>query len=286
MSVASKYFIEIGKVTKVMPHESSDDGVNYHCDIVLRDNNQSLSNVSVISPRMGFACIPEKDDLVLVGFISGSLHMPVILGTLYNDKVKPPIYHEGESVLVCPKYKNDKPKKEEVRRIYMELPGSDNGPGMKLTVREDDIHYELEKYKFDLKRKDGIKLEVNEKTSLAISKEGDITITAKDTKISINKEGEISIDSKQKVGIKTTADVSLESSGGNMKLSANKITLDGKQAVEIKGTNTTVEAQAQLELKGATAKLESQAMLEVKGAIANIQASGVMNLKGSLVNIN
>lgn len=279
MVIAPKYFIEIGKVTKVMPHERNDDGVNYHCDIVLRDNNQSLPDVPVVSPRMGFACIPEKDDLVLVGFIGGSLYMPVILGTLYNDKVKPPIYYEGESVLIYPEYKNDKPKREELKRLYMELPSKQHSP-MKLIVREDDIHYELEKYKFDLKLKEGLKLEVNEKTSLAISKEGDITITAKDTKISINKEGEIAIDSKQKVGIKTTADVSLESSGGNMKLSANKISLEGKQAVEIKANGTAkLESDGQLEIKGAMAKVEASAVMDIK-------ASGVMNIKGSLVNIN
>ena len=231
-----QYSIDIGKVTKVKPHEQDNDGINYHCDITLRDNNQAFIDVPVVSPRMGFVCIPEEKDLVLVCFIRGNVDMPVIIGTLYNDKTKPPLYHEGESVYVCPKAKKDKPKAEELKRIYMELPGNGKHPGMKLTVREEDIHYELEKYKFDLKYKDGIKLEVNEKTSLAISKEGDITITAKDTKISINKEGEISIDSKQKVGIKTTADVSLESSGGNMKLSANKIALEGTQAVEIKGS--------------------------------------------------
>ncbi len=262
--------LEIGKVAQVKPHESAGDGVNYHCDITLRDNGQSFKDVPVAAPRKGFACIPEKDDLVLVGFISGDIRMPVIMGTLYNDKVKPPVYYEGESIFIYPEYKNDKPKREELKRLYVEMPSKQHGP-MKFILREDDVHYELEKYKFDLKLKEGIKLEVNEKTSLAISKDGDITITAKDTKISINKEGEIAIDSKQKVGIKTTADVSLESSGGTMSLAANKITIDGKQAVEIKGT---------------TAKVEAKTQLEVKGAIAKVEASGILNLKGSMVNIN
>lgn len=271
--------MEFGKVIEVKPHESASDGVNYHCDVTLRNGGQTFKDVPVASPRKGFACIPEKDDLVLLGFIGGDLHMPVILGTMYSDKVKPPVYYEGESIFIYPEYKNDKPKREELKRLYVEMPSKQHGP-MKFILREDDVHYELEKYKFDLKVKEGIKLEVNEKTSLAISKEGDITITAKDTKISINKEGEIAIDSKQKVGIKTTAEVSLESSGGDMKLSANNITLKGAQSVKIEGNQA-------VEIKGANAKLEAQAQLEVKGgAMAKVESSGILNLKGSLVNIN
>jgi uncharacterized protein involved in type VI secretion and phage assembly len=281
-----KYIIDIGQVTKVMPHKGNNDGANYQCDVLLRDSGNSLTNVPVASPRMGFACIPEVDDQVLVGFIRGHLHMPVILGTLYNDKVKPPLYLEGEAVYVCPEYKQKQssdPKMEELKRFYMELPKHK----MKLVVREEDVHYELLKYKFDLKKEEGIKLEVNEKTSLAISKEGDITITAKDTKISINKEGEIAIDSKQKVGIKTTAEVSLESSGGDMKLTANNITLKGNQAVKIEGTQS-------VEIKGMNAKIEANTQLDIKGAMATVEASGtmdvkssgVLSIKGSLVKIN
>jgi hypothetical protein len=277
------YFLEIGKVTQVKPHKDVNDGINYHCDIVLRDSGNSLTNVPVASSRTGFACIPEVEDLVLVGFISGDLHMPVIMGTLYSDKVKPPLYGEGEAVYVCPKAGKKDDEMKKLKRFYMELPLRK----MKLEVGEEYVHYDLEKYKLDLKMEEGIKLEVNEKTSLAISKEGDITITAKDTKISINKEGEIAIDSKQKVGIKTTAEVSLESSGGDMKLTANNITLkgnqsvkiEGTQAVEIKGTNAKMEAQAQLEIKGAIAKVEASGMMDVK-------ASGILNIKGSMVNIN
>jgi len=230
----AKHFMEFGKVIEVKPHESAGDGVNYHCDVTLRNGGQTFKDVPVASPRKGFACIPEKDDLVLLGFIGGDLHMPVILGTMYSDKVKPPVYYEGESIFIYPEYRNDKPKREELKRLYVEMPSKQHGP-MKFILREDDVHYELEKYMFDLKVKEGIKLEVNEKTSLAISKDGDITITAKDTKISISKDGEIAIDSKQKVGIKTTAEVSLESSGGDMKFSANNITAQGRSVYKDRG---------------------------------------------------
>ncbi len=287
-----KYLLELGTVKKVKPHKSDNDGVNYNCEVEL--DNGNLVNSQVASPRMGFACIPEAKDRVLVGFIDGKLTSPIILGTVYSDKVKPPQYHPGETVYVCPKYSQESssdPKPEEIRRFYMELPSKK----MKFVLREEDIHYELEKYKFDLKSKDGLKLEVNEKTSLAISKDGDITITVKDTKISINKEGEVAIDAKKDVGIKTSANVNLESTGGNMKLAANKITLDAKQAIEIKGANAKMEASANLELKGANAKVNADAQLELKGGatakleasgMMDVKSSGILNVKGSLVNIN
>lgn len=288
------YIMDLGNVVNVLPHEKDSDGVNHHCDVRLRDTGQSFTDVPVLSPRKGFACIPEVGDLVLVGFMGGDMYKPVILGTVYSDEVKPPIYYEGESILVVPEYKNDKPKREELKRYYFEMPKTNDHPGMKLLVREEDVHYELDKYKFDLKYEDGIKLEVNEKTSLAISKDGDITITAKDTKVSIDKEGVIAIDSKQKVGIKTSAEVSLESSGGDMKLSANNITLkgtqsvkiEGTQSVELKGATAKMQADGNLELKGTSAKIEGSASLEAKGAIATVEATGIMNVKGSLVNIN
>lgn len=276
-----KYLLEIGTVKKVKPHKTDNDDVCYRCDVEM-DSGNSVS-AQVISQRAGFACIPEVDDRVVVGFIGGSLNYAVILGAVYSDKVKPPLFDEGEAIYICPKGKKSDSDMKKLKRLYMELPMHK----MKFVVQEEAVHYELLKYKFDLEKEKGIKLEVNEKTSLAISKDGDITITAKDTKISINKEGEIAIDSKQKVGIKTTAEVSLESSGGDMKLKANNITLEGNQsvkikgtqAVEIKGTNTKMEANASVEIKGATAKVEAQGVMDVK-------SSGIVNIKGSLVNIN
>jgi hypothetical protein len=140
---------------------------------------------------------------------------------------------------------------------------------MKLTVREEDIHYEYKvgndlRYAFDLKKEEGLKLVVNKTTSLAISKEGDITIAATDTKINIKKNGEIAIDAKQKVGVTTTANVELTSTAGDLKLSATNITLEGKAGVNLKAPKMEISADA----------------------TADIKSSGIMNIKGSMVNIN
>ncbi len=40
--------------------------------------------------KMGVVCYPEKDDEVLIDFVNGNVNEPVILGSLYNGKDKPP----------------------------------------------------------------------------------------------------------------------------------------------------------------------------------------------------
>jgi len=41
-------------------------------------------------PEMGFACLPEVDDEVLLRFINGNAHEPVVVGAVHNGKDKPP----------------------------------------------------------------------------------------------------------------------------------------------------------------------------------------------------
>jgi uncharacterized protein involved in type VI secretion and phage assembly len=41
-------------------------------------------------PLMGMACLPEKDDEVLLSFVSGHPDMPVIVGAVHNGKDKIP----------------------------------------------------------------------------------------------------------------------------------------------------------------------------------------------------
>ena len=40
--------------------------------------------------KMGIVIYPEPDDEVLLDFVNGNVHEPVILGSLYNGKDKPP----------------------------------------------------------------------------------------------------------------------------------------------------------------------------------------------------
>jgi hypothetical protein len=325
------YTTEIGIVNEVFPHSEAKDKANYQCNLTLRDSSVFLKEVPVATQHIGLTSIPKVGDLVLVSFLNGDLNRPVVTGTLYHSKGIAPLNAEGEITYIHRDVKEDKqevpPKKDDKkpRRLHMMLPS-----GMTLTVRDEEVYYRYDKYQMDLKKEDGLKYSVLEnekkdakpvttaainkdgeidvivgkekKTSLQINKDGDVTIKVGDATIAIKKDGEINIDSKKKVGITTSADVELTSSGGNMKLTANKISMEGKQgfeiksngALEMKGATAKMESQGSLDLKGATAKMESQGPLDIKGAIvavkasgvANIEASGPLALKGAIVNIN
>ena len=48
--------------------------------------------------NMGWVIYPEPDDEVLLDFVNGNVHEPVILGSLYNGKAKPPFDNaDGEN---------------------------------------------------------------------------------------------------------------------------------------------------------------------------------------------
>ncbi len=48
--------------------------------------------------NMGWVIYPEPDDEVLLDFVNGNVHEPVILGSLYNGKDKPPFDNaDGEN---------------------------------------------------------------------------------------------------------------------------------------------------------------------------------------------
>ena len=48
--------------------------------------------------KMGFVIYPEPNDEVLLDFVNGNVHEPVILGSLYNGKDKPPFDNaDGEN---------------------------------------------------------------------------------------------------------------------------------------------------------------------------------------------
>ncbi|ADB40096.1 type VI secretion system Vgr family protein [Spirosoma linguale] len=89
--------------------------------------------------------------------------------------------------------------------------------------------------------------------------------------------GDITINSSKNIVVKATAKVTIEAP--EIVLSGNTITLDAKQAVNIKGTQVKVEASAQMNIKGAMTDVEGSGTL-------NVKSSGMTAIKGSMVMIN
>lgn len=99
------YTTELGVVTAIFPHASDGDKNNYQCSVKLKNRKDTngedfeLRKVPVATGHIGFASIPNVEDLVLVQFIGGDINAPVITGRLYNDKDIPPVGDKNQMVL-------------------------------------------------------------------------------------------------------------------------------------------------------------------------------------------
>ena len=58
--------------------------------IVLDKSAWARMSTAMAGNKMGLVVYPEKDDEVLLDFVNGNVNEPVILGSLYNGKDKPP----------------------------------------------------------------------------------------------------------------------------------------------------------------------------------------------------
>lgn len=167
--------------------------------------------------------LPEPNDEVLVGFVNNSPSHPVILGSLYGEKHKPPYEYEAKNnkKALVTREKMRIEFDEEKKIITVSTPGkntveiSDDGKSIRLT----DEH------------KNEITMD---KGGITLSSSKDITLKAK---------GSITMDATSKISGTAKQDVSLE--GLNVKVQA-------KIGATVKGNATAeLSASGQTTVKGA-----------------------------------
>lgn len=177
----------------------------------------------------GAVFIPRVGEQVIVGFLGGQINAPVVLGSVYNVKAKPP--------LVADK-KNEKMMIKFPEGLIIEIDNKKNKQKVTLTTKKGHVlTLDDNKEKIEAKNKSG-------KTSLAMDlKKGNITIKA-EKKISLQ-AGQDKLTLNQGIKINT-------SSGD----------------VAIKGKNVKVNAKAKADVKGtAGASLQSNGVTTVKGSL-------------------
>jgi phage baseplate assembly protein gpV len=170
-------FAEMGQVQAVYP---SDPG-NYDADVVLHATDLVLRHVPVLTPRKGWASLPEVGDLVLVQFMGGDVNRPVVVGTLYNGDDRPPTNTEGDWAFQLP------------------ASADDEGSAVRVTVQQADplgFRVQMKGDRFDL--------QVQDDDPVATLKVAGTTLT---------------IDGSGNVTLEGAADVSVKA-GGNLKLEA------------------------------------------------------------------
>ena len=192
-------FAEMGQVQAVYP---TDPG-NYDADVVLHATDLVLRHVPVLTPRKGYASLPEVGDLVLVQFMGGDVNRPVIAGTLYNGDDRPPENAENDWVLQLP-----------------------SGPDAKTSG-----------LRIELRQSDPIGFSVNlkgTKFELVVQDDDPVaTLTVAGTTLTIDGSGGVKLEGAADVQIKAAGDLKLEASGSaeikagsTLALKASKIDLN------------------------------------------------------------
>jgi len=193
----------LGVVGSVFPDE-------YSCTVTLRETGVVLPHVPIATGLTGAAGLPRQNDLVLVAFLGGDAHAPVVLGRLYNEQVKPPDNAPGRFVASLPGDADAssalvldvKTPDDGSHTMTLTLNGGD--VTVKLTI--DDTGFVLDAPKASLKLTGGddalAELAVGD-AKVSIASSGDVTITTSGTLKLKGNQVEIDADSGLKLGGQT-----------------------------------------------------------------------------------
>ncbi|EFL3757217.1 TPA: type VI secretion system Vgr family protein [Escherichia coli] len=236
----------------------------------------------------GSQFIPRIGSEVLVSFIQGNPDYPVIVGSLYNGRNKPPFSlpeNNCQSGFVTRSGKKGEghqlvfDDKENEEKTILTSSGD-----CFLTVKKDmtcNINHSM-----SLTVAEGRQYEIKKGNDKLIIKEGDLSNDVHgnvDIKVldgnynlrvtrgsgSFNTENNLTLESTQSIKLKVGAnEITISTSGINIK--AAKVSIVGQVSAEIKGTTLKLEGQATSEVKGTMLTLQGSAMTQIKGGIVNI----------------
>jgi uncharacterized protein involved in type VI secretion and phage assembly len=169
--------------------------------VQLRDSGLILPHVPIAVGALGFAATPRVDDLVVVVFLDGDVHAPVVVGRLYDSDVTPPEHAEGE--------------------VVMRLPPGDSPDW--------DIVFSESKSSLTVTNADEVRLELTEKSALLKVGELEVSVSSSGGgRIDVKAGGQSSITVKQ------DGDVTI-ASATKVKLQAPEIELSATGTLKLKG---------------------------------------------------
>lgn len=192
-------------------HGRDSTSTDHSCTVTLRESGIVLPNVPIATGFIGLTALPREDDVVVVAFMAGDMHAPVIVGRLYDQDVDPPLHGPGEVVVSLPGGEDSDEDRLELR---VKTPG-DGTRSLTLTLAGD-----VE-----------VKIEVN-----------DSTVSLRTTDASMTLKQTSSSDATATLAVGGSS-VKIEKSGDITITAEGKLTLKGKQ-VEISG-DTTVKVAGQ-----------------------------------------
>ncbi|OAN17817.1 type IV secretion protein Rhs [Photobacterium jeanii] len=298
------YSVQSAIVTGPKNEETNQDNlgrikVHFHWDKDGQTNEKSSCWVPVAqataSNGFGIQFIPRVGDQVLVSFIDGDPDRPVVSGSIYTKKNKPPYSTATQSGIKTRTTPNgnsstanelrfeDKKDKEE---IYLQAEKD-----LTVNVKKDKKQTIAGLATMDvtktlaIKSKEAMSFETEDtlsnKAAKDISLTSDASVTAKASKnAEISASSKVTIDGqtielKGKTKIKLSVGANaIEISQSGIKISGTQVTVDAKGTANLKGTMVAVEGKAKADFKGAIVGINGSAMTQVKaGAMVQIQGA-------------
>lgn len=183
---------------------------DHSCTIALRESGIVLPKVPIAVGFMGFAALPAEGDLVVVLFLGGDLHAPVIAGRLYSQALQSPEHGPDELVVRLP------PAAEKDKRIELRIKTPDDTRALTLTldgevkvgltIDDEGMQFETGEVKIALKQtsaSDGALTVTVGKAKLAMAQGGDVSIETSGKLVLKGQSVEISGDTSVKVAGQT-----------------------------------------------------------------------------------
>ena len=188
----------------MQPHDSDGSENNHQVNVRLRETGVELQHVPVAVPRLGLSFMPNVDDLVLVVFVNDDINAPVVVGSVYDENVSPPVGKAAELV-----YMPADPDDSSIRRLHFEL-----GNGSLITVDDDKLTIKLAR------------------TELVINSDGDISIKG-DAKLEVKAQSDITFEASGNLELKAQ---------GNVKINGAAVDVEGREVPSSKRRQSRLPA--------------------------------------------
>jgi phage baseplate assembly protein gpV len=198
---------QLGVVTSVFPHDSASSDGNHQVNVKLRETGMELQRVPVAVGRLGFSMLPKVDDLVVVVFVNDDLNAPIVLGSVYDESVQPPV-GKAEELVYMPTDADD----SSIRRLHVEL-----GNGSLITFDDEKLTVQLGG------------------TEVVIKKDGDVSVKGAG-KLEVKTDADMKFEAGGNLEIKAQ---------GDLKISGASVTVEGQGAAKLKAPAVTLAGNTQ-----------------------------------------
>jgi phage baseplate assembly protein gpV len=198
---------QLGVVTSVFPHDSGSSDGNHQVNVKLRETGVELQRVPVAVGRLGLSMLPKVDELVIVVFVNDDLNAPIVVGSVYDESVQPPVGKAEELV-----YMPTDPDDSSIRRLHVEL-----GNGSLITFDDEKLTVQLGG------------------TEVVIKKDGDVSVKGAG-KLEVKTDADMKFEASGNLEIKAQ---------GDLKISGVSVTVEGQGAAKLKAPAVTLAGNTQ-----------------------------------------